>query len=151
MMKAMMMRMKKPMMKCRQLCVCIPNTPGTLGKMTAVLHRKKMNITGVMIEDLGDVSYVRFNCNKPAMVKRIMHRAGYECFANSGFCVEMPNKPGMLCKMAKTLGSKGINIRHIYGTTYVGKSCCMMVMVDQPSKAMPILMKFCRQMRGRIN
>ena len=135
---------------CTQFCVPIPNTPGTLGKLTQALSKEGCNITGIMIEDLGDVSYVRFNADDEGGVRKVLKAAGYQVFETPAFCVEVPNRPGELHKLAKSLGEQGVNIRHIYGTTDGAETCKLMVIVDQTEKAQSFFKKFGEKMENAV-
>ena len=125
-----------------QYGVPIPNTPGTLGKFTQVLHKEGINISGIMIESVGDVSFVRFTVDKETGLKKLLEHAGYQVFETPVFCLELPNRPGELSRLAKYLGDEDINIRHIWGLADGDHRARIAVVLDQPEKARSLLVRY---------
>ena len=52
-----------------QFRITVPNLPGQLAKVTQVLLKAKVNITGMMTECLGDVSHVRLLTARKGVTK----------------------------------------------------------------------------------
>ncbi|MBI4249176.1 MAG: hypothetical protein HY611_06715, partial [Elusimicrobia bacterium] len=75
-------------------------------------------------------------------VKKLLENAGFQVLETPAYCVELPNRPGELNKLAKALASKSINIHQIYGSADGGQNAKLIVSVDQIPKAAPIFAKW---------
>ncbi|MBI2070406.1 MAG: hypothetical protein HYT79_07350 [Elusimicrobia bacterium] len=126
-----------------QYSVPLSNEPGALSKLTKTLAAEKINVTSFMSESLSDVAYFRFLAEESNNVKRLLEKSGYQAFETPAVDVELSNKPGELNRLAKALGEKGVNILNIYATANPGEySGRVVLIVDQPEKAQPLLAKF---------
>ncbi|MBI4063058.1 MAG: hypothetical protein HY401_02035 [Elusimicrobia bacterium] len=122
-----------------QYTVPLTNTPGTLAKLTQTLSTAEVNITSFTSEGWSDVAWFRFLAKDPNATT-VLEKAGYKVYTHPAIEVELTNKPGELNKLAATLGEKGINIWTTYGTTATNQtSGRIVVVVDQPEKALPVL------------
>lgn len=121
-----------------QFRVTIPNMPGELAKVTHLLLKSKVNITGMMTECLGDVSYVRILATPERVASSLLENAGFDVMEVPVFQVDLPNKPGRLDSLARELGEGRVNILCIYGTGN-GDSARLVVGVEEPDRAGPII------------
>jgi hypothetical protein len=124
-----------------QYSVALKNEPGTLHKMTQILYKEDINISGITTESLGDVTFVRFMCREPK-VKKLLEKAHHEVFDNPAFEVELPNQPGALNRLAKELADKEINILNVYGTANGGTTGKVVLAVDKPEEAQALLEEY---------
>lgn len=123
-----------------QYSVPVKSEPGTLFRVTQTLAKEGINVTGVMVQCVGDVSIMRFLSDKENnAVRKPLENAGYEVFETPVFQVELRHQPGELSRLAKCLEDEDITILGIYGTADGAESSRVVVMVDQPEKAQPVL------------
>ncbi len=125
-----------------QFRVTVPNLPGMLAKVTSLLLRNKINITGMMTESLGDVVHIRLLADRESGVTRVLENAGYPVLEVQVFKIDVPNKPGGLNRLAKALAEEDVNILCVYGTASVGARAKIVLAVDQQEKAAPIVAKW---------
>ena len=122
-----------------QYSVPVPNEPGTLHKVTQVLYREGVNLTGIMTESLGNAAFIHFLADKENNIPKLLKSAGFQVLENQVFCLELPNRPGELNRLAKRLGDEDINILNVYGATNGGETARVILVVNEPDKAKPIL------------
>jgi hypothetical protein len=121
-----------------QFRVTIPNLPGELAKVTHLLLKSKVNITGMMTECLGDVSYIRMLATPERVATDVLEDAGFDVMEVPVFQVDLPNKPGRLDSLARELGESKVNILCIYGTGN-GDSARLVIGVEEPDRAAEII------------
>lgn len=121
-----------------QFRVCVPNLPGELAKLTHLLLKAKVNITGMMTESFGEVAHVRLIAGAEKGVGSLLEDAGFDVMEVPVFLVDLSNKPGDLNRLAKELAEENINILCVYGTGH-GSTARLVVAVDDLEKAGPIL------------
>ena len=124
-----------------QFRITVPNLPGQLAKVTQVLLKAKVNITGMMTECLGDVSHVRLLTAPEKGVTKALEGAGFPVLEVPVYQVILSNRPGCLNRLAKHLANEGINILCVYGTGE-GDQARLVVAVDLVDKAAPIIAKW---------
>ncbi len=121
-----------------QFRVCVPNLPGELAKLTHLLLKAKVNITGMMTESFGEVAHVRMLATPEKGVGSLLEDAGFDVMEVPVFLLDLSNKPGCLNKLAKDLAEEHVNILACYGTG-VGDKARLVVAVDDLEKAGPII------------
>ncbi|MFC1522593.1 ACT domain-containing protein [Elusimicrobiota bacterium] len=119
--------------------------PGALWKITHALHKHKINITAMMTEGYGDTAYIRFLTDKHHHPKKHLEKAGFHVMETPCFHIELPNHPGALNHLTKTLALKHISLHHVYGTSNGHDSAKVVVVVDNAKKAGPVLAKWMRK------
>lgn len=127
-----------------QFRVTVPNLPGELAKITHMLLKAKVNITGMMTESLGEVAHVRLLAAPEKTCFELLDHAGFDVLEVPVFQLEMVNKPGHLDRLARELAEEHINILCVYGTG-TGDKARLVVAVDDVEKAAPIITKFSQE------
>jgi len=124
-----------------QFRVTVPNLPGELAKITHMLVKAKVNITGMMTESLGEVAHVRLLAAPEKTCFDLLDHAGFDVLEVPVFQLDLSNKPGHLDKLAGELAEENINILCVYGTGS-GDRARLVVAVDDVEKATPIISKW---------
>lgn len=125
-----------------QFSVPVENEPGKLYKVSQVLSREGINITGIMTESLGDVAFIRFLAENEAKVHRLLENAGFKVIERQAFRIELDNKAGELTKVAKALADADINILCVYGAADSCAAAKLVLVVDHEDKAEPVLSRW---------
>jgi len=100
-----------------QLSIFLDNRPGTLARTCQALAKEDINILALSISDTVDHAVVRMvvsDAKKAVQVLQAMHATVQE---RDVILMEVPNKPGMLAKVAQKLAEAGINIEYAYCTS----------------------------------
>ena len=121
-----------------QFSVLTQNEPGQLAKLTQVLSREGVDLSGVVTERLGDSSAIRFVTRKENGLRKKLETAGFPVLESEAFQLEFANRPADFNRLATLLANEGINILNLYSTTHGAKARCV-VTVDNPESAAKIL------------
>ena len=124
-----------------QFRVTVPNMPGELAKITHILLKGKVNITGMMTECLGDVAHVRLLAAPERAAGDLLDRAGFDVLEVPVFQIDIVNRPGHLNRLAKELAEENVNILCVYGTG-AGDKARLVLAVDDLKKAGPVISRW---------
>ena len=116
----------------KELCVKIPNQPGTLGAVSEVLGRAGINVDGFGV--WGDSA--RLLVGDVDRAQELLREQGFECTTSRVLRLDLPDEPGNLSELARELGRAGINIDHAYTVTSQEDGACAFVLaVVDPRQA----------------
>ena len=100
--------------RAKQFTVCLPNRPGTAGKLFSTLG--KTNLMAVSVVDSIDCSTVRLVPSNAAQAAKILSKARICSTTQPVLVVDLPNLPGALLKVCRKLGRARVNIEYFYGS-----------------------------------
>ncbi len=107
-----------------ELCVQIPNEPGTLGAVSEVLGRATINVEGFGVwEDCA-----RLLVDDADQALELLRGEGFTCRTSQVLRLDVPDEPGNLFELARELGRAGINIDHAYTVTARDEGACAFVL-----------------------
>lgn len=108
-------------MNVRQLSVFVENKAGRVSEVSEVLGVAGLNIRGFSVSDTADYGIVRLVVDDPARAHEVLHAAGFAVKENDVLCVELPDEPGGLAGVLKTVAGAGVNVEYLYSLigTYV--------------------------------
>ena len=99
-----------------QITISLENRPGVLADLCGYLSDRGINLRAIAILDGASIGSGRLVADDPESAKRALSEAGVAFTANKCLALEMPNDPGGLAGIARTLSLAGINIDYIYAT-----------------------------------
>jgi hypothetical protein len=99
-----------------QITVFLENRPGILADLCAHLSDHRISIRAMSVLDNTDTGIVRLVVNDPEQAKAALSGAGVAFTTTRCLAVEMPNDPGALGGVARTLSLAGINIDYVYAS-----------------------------------
>jgi hypothetical protein len=107
-----------------QITVSLENRPGILADLCAYLSDRRINLRAIAALDGVDVGGGRLVVDNPDLAKKALSDAGVAYESKRCLAMEMPNNPGGLASIARTLSLAGINIDYIYasGVPRTGKA-----------------------------
>jgi hypothetical protein len=124
----------------RELCVEIPNQAGQLARLTEVLAAAGVNLLGLAASSDGRNGWVRLAVDHHQLAEDALHNAGYEVEAQDALGVLLPNQPGELHKVLKTLFDNSLSIDYIYNCSHQDAGRLLTIIgVTSPRKAGGIL------------
>ena len=99
-----------------EFCVVLDNTPGALSKLADALAVANVNIEGLASLSDGPAPTMRlcFVTSQEAEAKKALASLGMQYTEKTVLVLHTPHQPGVLAKLAATLGQAGINIDNIY-------------------------------------
>src|SRR2546429_5773938 len=87
-----------------QIDMEVPDRPGELAKLAAILGEAGINIDAIGAESAGGRSYVSLIVNQPMQAREAMMKSGYACSTRTVLVVRLADKPGALAALARRLG-----------------------------------------------
>src|SRR6266496_3572167 len=100
--------------KGKELAVLAPNRIGLLEEISSALAEARINIlsiSGYILED--DQASLLMMVDKHAAAKKVLNKlSGFRVAEDSVVCLELPNKPGEMAKVAAKIRGAGIDINY---------------------------------------
>ncbi|MHA1144943.1 MAG: ACT domain-containing protein [Candidatus Helarchaeota archaeon] len=124
-----------------QISIFLPNRPGMLAEMTKFLQEKKINLQALTVADTVDYGILRIIVDKPKECSEILKEKNYLISETEVLAIEVPDRPGALHEIAKTLGDEKINIAYLYSFVAPQKKAIIVLRVDDSEEAKKILKK----------
>jgi hypothetical protein len=107
-------------MKVKQISIFLENKSGRLAHVTQVLGEHQINIRALSIADTTDFGILRLIVNDPEKAVKVLKAEDYTVSETEIIAVQVPDKPGGLAGILKTLDEMKINIEYMYA--FVGNS-----------------------------
>ena len=118
-----------------QIDIDVPDRPGELAKLAAILGDARINIDAISAESAGGRSYVSLIVNEPVQAREALRKSGYPCSNRTVLVVRLDDKPGALAALAKKLGDAGIDVVSAIHLGTVGGHAQLALGVDNLEKA----------------
>jgi hypothetical protein len=100
-----------------ELTVMLPNTPGALARLGAVLGDARVNIEAIQGTVREERAVVQIVPSQPERAARALKEAGIAYTQREVLVVRVLDEPGMLGDVALVMATAGINIDSVYVTT----------------------------------
>jgi len=118
-----------------QIDVELPDRPGELAKLAALLGDSEININAISAESGLGRTYMSLIVDQPAKARGILLKAGYGCFEKTVLVVRLPDRPKALATLARKLGDAGVDITSIIQLESIGGHAQLALGVDDLAKA----------------
>jgi len=93
------------------------NEAGLLGRVTLALAQQGVDIIHLSAYSVGDMGYLQTITRDNLKARKALEHFIPQLEERDILVVEFENKTGTLAEVAKLLGSNGINIDYVYGTS----------------------------------
>ncbi len=135
----------------QQLSVFLDNTPGSLAALCEDLTSHDINIEAITIANLVDHAAVRLIVSDPHAAEVLLGAAGTLVITHDVLAVELPDTPGSIEKLARTLGRAKVNIDYMYGSSRAAGHgpATVFLRVSDLAKAKRTLRSRSRSLAGR--
>jgi len=100
----------------KQFTIYLQNRPGVLAKLVGRLGKAGINIEGISACTSPDVGLVQLVVSNATSARRIFKSMGLAYTTQDVSLMKLPNKPGILARIASDLAEADVNISYIYGT-----------------------------------
>jgi len=100
--------------KVLQISIFVENKSGRLAEVTEILAQHEINIRALSLADTADFGILRLIVNDTEKAKKILKDNGFTLSQNEVVALEVPDRPGGLAKILRTLQGKGINVEYMY-------------------------------------
>jgi hypothetical protein len=122
-----------------QFVVQLTNQPGALATLSEALAAHGIDVRAMGGGGLGDVGHVIMTTDDDAGTKAVLEAGGYTFVEGESILAEVPDGPGGMARIARSLSDAGVNI---YGHLFLGRwgdRAMLGFVVDDPDAARPIL------------
>jgi hypothetical protein len=123
----------------KELFFEIKNETGLLGQITKTLEMEGVFIIHLSAYSVGKKGYFQMITRDNAKAKTALKRLVPEAFDRDVLVVEFENKVGTLALVARLLGSNGIGVHYVYGTSGDGFKIVGVFSTDNNKKAAQII------------
>lgn len=129
-------------MTVKQISVFVENKAGKLAELTDYLHQHAIDMRALSIAETQDFGIVRLIVDDTYKTSCVLKEAGYVASITPVLAVEMPDEPGSLFRILKTLGDGGVNLDYMYAFLTRKKATAYMILrVEDNEKAIEVLAK----------
>ena len=101
-------------MKIKQVSVFLENKVGHLRMVTEELAKANLNLRAISIADSESFGVLRMVLEDPDKAYSVLRAANHAVKETEVIAVEVPDKPGGLSDVLKTLEDCGVNIEYMY-------------------------------------
>src|SRR6266508_1631005 len=118
-----------------QIDVDVPDRPGELAKLAAILGEAGINIDAISADSVGGRSYMSIIVNQPMQAREALMKSGYACTNRTVLVVRLDDRPGALAALARRLGDAGVDIVSLIHLGTVGGHAQVALGVDNLENA----------------
>lgn len=127
-------------MTVKQISVFLENKPGKLAEFSDILSANNIDMRALSLAEAADFGIVRVIVDDVYNASTILKDAGYVFSITKVLAVVIPDEPGGLSKVIRTLGDNGVNMEYMYAFTTPKKGkACMIFRVEDNQKAIEVL------------
>jgi hypothetical protein len=101
-------------MRVEQISIFLENKSGRLAEVTNVLAAAGVNIRALSLADTADFGILRLIVDRIDQAKQALKDKGFTIGRTEVLAIEVPDRPGGLAGILRTLGSAGINVEYMY-------------------------------------
>ncbi len=113
-----------------QLDVDVPDRPGELGKLAAILEEAAVNIDAMSANSGGGHSYISLIVDQPSKARQFLDKAAYASSSRTVLVVRIADRPGALAGLARKLGDAGVDIESVVHLETMGDHVQLAIGVD---------------------
>ena len=129
-------------MTVKQISVFLENKPGKLADFTDVLSKNEIDMRALSLAEAEDFGIVRIIVDDVYNASTVLKDAGYVFSITKVLAVAIPDEPGGLSKVIRTLGDNDVNVEYMYAFTTKKEGVAYMIFrVQDNKKAAEVLQK----------
>ena len=112
---------------------------GLLMDISYIMGKEKINIETISAVSVGGKAIITMMVKDHKKASEILKRNGFNVLEEDTLMIKLPDKPGMLSKIAKLLTENGINMTSMYVVSRDGKNTVIALSADKPRKTKKLL------------
>jgi hypothetical protein len=123
----------------KQFVVQLKNEPGAMATLAEELAAHGVDLRAIGGGSMGDSGHVIMTTADDDAAAAVLDAGGYTYIEGESILAEVPDRPGGMAKLARSLADANVNI---YGHLFLGRwgdRAMFAFVVDDPEKARPIL------------
>lgn len=123
-----------------QISIFLENKSGRLAEVTGVLAEAGVNIRALSLADTADFGILRLIVDKNDAAKQALKDHGFTVGKTQVVALEVPDRPGGLAGILRTMGVAGISVEYMYAFVQPsGKNAIVIFRFDELDKATEVL------------
>jgi hypothetical protein len=129
-------------MKVEQISIFIENKSGRLAEVASTLGDAGVNIRALSLADTSDFGILRLIVNDREKAKLALKDKGFTVSKTEVVAVEVPDRPGGLFEILRTLDRNSINVEYMYAfVERCGENAVIIFRFDETDKAIDALLE----------
>ena len=129
-------------MKVEQISIFLENKSGRLAEVTNILSAAGVNIRALSLADTADFGILRLIVNNCDKAKEVLKGNGFTVSKTEVVALVVPDRPGGLAGILKTLEAASINVEYMYAFVQrSGDNAIILFRFDEIDKAIAVLTK----------
>jgi hypothetical protein len=118
-------------MCCYHISVVLPNRPGELGRVSAVLSKGRVNILGHQLASQGNSSIVHLLCDPHQTAFEILKRQyRFYCNQKKVLVIRADHVPGELSRMLDCLAEQDLNLESSYQAILFKRDMSILIVLE---------------------
>ena len=101
-------------MRVEQISIFLENKSGRLAEVAGVLAGAGVNIRALSLADTADFGILRLIVDQNDRAKQALKESGFTVGKTEVVALEVPDRPGGLAQILRTLNAAGINVEYMY-------------------------------------
>ena len=127
-------------MKVEQISIFLENKSGRLAEVAGVLAAAGVNIRALSLADTTDFGILRLIVDQNDRAKKALKESGFTVGKTEVIAVEVPDRPGGLAQILRTLDAATINVEYMYAFVQkAGENAVILFRFDEPARAAQLL------------
>ncbi len=127
-------------MKVEQISIFLENKSGRLAEVTRILAASGVNIRALSLADTADFGILRLIVDQNDRAKHALKDSGFTVGKTEVIAVEVPDRPGGLAHILRTLDAASINVEYMYAFVQrSGDNAILIFRFDELDKAIQVL------------
>ena len=127
-------------MKITQISVFLENRKGRLSEVCSMLGQADVNIRALTIAETESFGVLRMVVDKPSEAADLFRKNGITANLTDVVAAEVPDKPGGLAAVLKTLSDHDVNVEYMYGFVEKNSENALLVFrFDNPELSAQVL------------
>jgi len=127
-------------MAVEQISIFLENKSGRLAEVTGILAEAGVNIRALSLADTADFGILRLIVDRNDAAKQALKDHGFTLGMTQVVALEVPDRPGGLTGILRTLGAAGISVEYMYAFVQrSGQNAIVIFRFDELDKAIQVL------------
>ena len=127
-------------MAVEQISIFLENKSGRLAEVTGILAEAGVNIRALSLADTADFGILRLIVDRNDAAKQALKDHGFTLGMTQVVALEVPDRPGGLMGILRTLGAAGISVEYMYAFVQrSGQNAIVIFRFDELDKAIQVL------------
>ncbi len=123
----------------RAIRVIVPNAPGLLAELTAILAARRIGIEQIVVETHGGGALVRMEVERDDEALKVLTDAGYHAVTDDVLLARIEDRPGALAGLSRRLADANVNIRAMHHVRRQDGEALVAVSTDDNERARAII------------